>query len=325
MSSRLLLALLGPTVLLGAALLWAAHADRRRQRVQQRLEMVAVSGHNDEAELVPRVSLLRTLAQARTGGVHRLTTEVWARLGPALAATGNRIGLAHLVAAAGVAAAATFGFASGVLRFAPGLSIVLACIASVAASTLLLRWMQGRYRDRFLDIFPDALDLVGRAVKAGLPVPEAMAVAAREIADPVGRELRQTLEQVQIGVEIGDALQQMADRIRVPDFRFLVVALALQQRTGGSLAETLANLSAVIRARKALRLKARALSSEAKASASVLAVLPFFVGAAMFAFNRDLASALFVDPRGRFMLGLAISSLVMGITVMMLLIKRALR
>jgi tight adherence protein B len=152
-----------------------------------------------------------------------------------------------------------------------------------------------------------------------------MAVAAREIADPVGSELRQTLEQVQIGVDIGDALQEMADRVRVPDFRFLVVALTLQQKTGGGLAETLGNLSAVIRARKMLRMKAHALSAEGKASAAVLGVLPFFVGAAMFAFNRDLASGLFVDSRGRFMLGLAILGVVTGIAVMVAMINRALR
>ena len=127
-------------------------------------------------------------------------------------------------------------------------------------------------------MFPDALDLVRRGVKAGLPVNEALAVAGREIADPVGSEFRRALDQVQIGVQMIDALQQTSDRVRVADFRFLVVALALQQKTGGSLAETLGNLSGVIRARKALRLKARALSAEAKASAAVLAVLPFVVG-----------------------------------------------
>src|SRR5204862_176824 len=85
--------------------------------------------------------------------------------------------------------------------------------------------------------------------------------ARREIADPVGGELRRALGQVQVGVTMNDALQEAAERIRIADFRFFVVALTLQQRTGGSLAETLANLSGVIRARKALRLKARALTA----------------------------------------------------------------
>ena len=203
--------------------------------------------------------------------------------------------------------------------------MLLGVVAAAAAPVVVLRMAQARYRSRFLNVFPDALDLVRRAVKAGLPVNEALVVAGREIGAPVGSELRRALDQVQVGVPMVDALQQTSDRIRVPDFRFLVVTLALQQGTGGSLAETLANLSAVIRARKALRLKARALSAEAKASAAVLAALPFVVGGAMYVMNRDLMSSLFVDPRGRFMIGVAFLSLVSGLTTMAVIVKRALR
>jgi tight adherence protein B len=162
-------------------------------------------------------------------------------------------------------------------------------------------------------------------VRAGLPVNEALAVAGREIIDPVGSELRRTLDQVQIGVHMNDALPETADRIRVPDFRFLVVALALQQRTGGSLAETLGNLSGVIRARKALRQRAKSLSAEAKASATVLAILPFVIGGLMYVINRDLAMALLDNSRGRFMVGVAFLSLVAGLTTMAMIVKRALR
>ena len=187
----------------------------------------------------------------------------------------------------------------------------------------LVRLFQARYRAQFLEVFPDALDLICRAVKAGLPVTEAMAAAGRDIADPVGSELRAALHEIQIGAEPQDALQRVADRIRVPDFRFYVVALALQRRTGGGLAETLTNLSAVIRARKALRLKARALSSETKASAAVLAILPFIVCGLLYAINPGLMSVLFTDPRGRFMLGFAFISIVVGIGVMAKIIKGA--
>ena len=201
----------------------------------------------------------------------------------------------------------------------------LGLIAGAMGSFLLLRLAQARYRRLFLDIFPDALDLIRRAVKAGLPVNEALAVSGREIADPVGSEFRRTLEQVQIGVHMNDALQETADRIRVADFRFLVVALVLLQRTGGSLAETLGNLSGVIRARKALRQKARALTAEAKASAAVLAILPFVVGGLMFVLNHDLAMTLLDNSRGRFMVGVAFLSLVTGLTTMAVIVRRALR
>jgi tight adherence protein B len=176
-----------------------------------------------------------------------------------------------------------------------------------------------------MDVFPDALDLVRRAIKAGLPVNEALAVVGREIADPVGSEFRRALDQMQIGVQMIPALQEISNRVRLADFRFLIVALALQQRSGGSLAETLANLSGVVRARKALRLKARALSAEAKASAFVLALLPFVVGGMMYLTSRDLAMMLFADPRGRFMVGVAFLSLVTGLATMAVMVKRALR
>jgi tight adherence protein B len=233
--------------------------------------------------------------------------------------------LAHLIVVACVAAAAAFALASQVLGLNPAVALFLAGAAALAAATLLLRLAQARYRNRFLEDFPEALDMICRAVRAGLPVAEAMDVAAREIADPVGGEFRRTLDEVKIGVEIQDALQTTADRIRVPDFRFYVVALALQKRTGGGLAETLGNLSSVIRARKALRLKARSLASEAKASATVLAFLPFVVGGLMYLVNRDLMSVLFTDPRGRFMMGCAFVSIVMGAFTMSTIIKRSLR
>jgi tight adherence protein B len=121
------------------------------------------------------------------------------------------------------------------------------------------------------------------------------------------------------------ALQHAADRIRVPDFNFFVVSLLLQRQTGGGIAETLSNLSTIIRQRKALRLKARALTAEATASAAIVAATPFVAGGGLFLINRELMSILFVDPRGRFMLGLAIVCLLLGIAAMKVTIEKSLR
>jgi tight adherence protein B len=216
-------------------------------------------------------------------------------------------------------------FAKKIMGFNSALVMLLGAAAAVAAPALLLRVLQSRYQNKFLDPFPDALDLMCRAVRAGLPVFEAMEVASREIVAPVGTELERTIEEMRIGVDIDEALQHTADRIRVPDFRFFVVALTLQRRTGGGLAETLANLSSIIRRRKEIRLKARALTAESKASATVLGVLPFAVGALLFFLNPRLMSVLFDDPRGRFMLGMALSSLAIGIGVMAFIIRKTLR
>jgi tight adherence protein B len=321
LQDHILLAVLGVTALLGATLFWVRRAERRRDSRRQRLQVVAGMAPSAEG---PGLSLRRPQPKP---GVRNLLllSALRARLDTALAATGDRIGVAHLALAGVVAAAPVIAITGRALALSAYFVVVLGAAAAVGGAFLLLNLAQIRYRNRFLKVFPDALDLIGRAVKAGLPAFDAMEVAAHDIPDPVGGEFRRTLDEMRIGTDIDDALQHTADRIQVPDFRFYVVALALQRRTGGSLAETLANLSNVIRRRKEVRLKARALTAEAKMSAGVLAVLPFFVGGMLYLLNRDLMSVLFDDPRGRFMLGVAFVSLATGIAVMVLIIKRSLR
>jgi len=133
------------------------------------------------------------------------------------------------------------------------------------------------------------------------------------------------LDDTRIGVTMADALNHAADRIRVPDFRFFVASIVLQRRTGGGLAETLVNLSTLIRQRRALRLKARALTAESKASAAVISITPFVAGAGLYLVKPDMVSLLFVDHRGRFMLGVAVVSLLLGIATMSAIIRRTLR
>jgi tight adherence protein B len=307
--------------ILGFATVWVRQRDRARQFVHDRVH--AATAGKDEV-LAPRLSLLK-LTRKTSVAVFQLPGKLSARLNAAFEASGNGVHLLHLIGAGFIAAIIVIAFASRVLSLNPGLVMPLGFIGAAAAPALVLRLAQSRFRNRFLNVFPDALDLVKRGVKAGLPVTEALAVAGREIGDPVGKELRRAVEDMQIGVQPIEAMQQVADRIRIPEFRFLVVALALQQRTGGSLAETLGNLSVVIRARKTLRLKVKSLSSEAKASAVILAIVPFVVAGAMYLMNPELGRMLFFDPRGRFMVGIAFLSLVSGLSVIVWLVKRAMR
>jgi len=304
-------------VLAGLLLRWISRNERRREYVQQRLRVLT---QRIEDEDIP--SLTRTMRQQAASFIPR---NFRASFDAEFDAAGNRIGPISLGFAGLFAAIVVAAFTEFVMGFNPVVVALFSLVAVSVAPVITLRIAQSRYRNRFLDVFPDALDLVRRGIRSGLPVNEALVVAAREISDPVGSELRRALEQVQVGVQMTDALQATSDRIRVADFRFMVVALTMQQKTGGSLAETLANLSSVIRARRALRLKARALSAEAKVSAMVLAALPFLVGGAMWVMNRGLVQPLIVDPRGRFMVGLAFTSLLAGLTVMYILVRRAVR
>jgi tight adherence protein B len=319
--SSLVLAVLGAVVLLGATAFAVRRADRRRESRQQRLRAVVAVGPSVEE---PTLSLRRPLSRAGIRDFF-LLSGLWARLEAEFAAAGDRIGLSHLGGAGVGAAGATVLFTEKVMGFNPAIVVLLAGAAAVAAPIVLLRFLQSRYQNRFLNHLPDALDLMCRAVRAGLPVFDAIEVAAREVPAPVGIELHRTIEEMRIGVDVDEALQNTADRIRVPDFRFFAVALKLQRRTGGGLAETLTNLSNIIRRRKEIRLKARALSAESKASAAVLAVLPFAVGGLLLFLNPGLMSVLFNDSRGRFMLGMAFLNLAIGIAVMAVIIRKSLR
>jgi tight adherence protein B len=313
---QILFVALGSTILFGVALAWALRAEQRRAIIEPRLKAISIATSSVDSVVV---SLRRPRLQRKA-----LPVVLLSRLDSALAATGNRIRLPHLVASATIAPAA-IGLVATVTLSRWALSVALAGVSAIGAPALLVRLLQRQNQRKFLDIFPDALDLIVRAVRVGLPIIEAIELAAREIRKPVGAELERILGELRIGVEIEDALQRAADRIRVPDFRFFVVSLLLHRETGGSIAEILSNLSTVIRQRKALRTKARALTAEATSSAAVVAVMPFIAGLGLFLINRQLMSIMLFDPRGRFMLGVAAVGLLLGMLVMNAMIKKSLR
>jgi tight adherence protein B len=314
---ELLLAAVASAALLGGLLFQVARAERRRARFEPRLKAL-IRAEPGTDELV--MSLRRPLPQRKA-----LPAALVSRLELALAGTGNRIRLRHLAATAAMAAGAAALMAAVTIELRPALTMLLAAAAACAAPALLLRLAKARYGRQFLEIFPDALDLIVRAVRAGLPAPEAIELAARDSRSPVGAEFERMLDELRIGTDMEEALKRAAERIRIPDFQFFVVSLLLQRQTGGGIADTLANLSTIIRQRKALRQKARALSAEAQASAAIIATTPFVAAVGLFLVNRELMSVLFIDPRGRFMLGLAIAGLLSGIVAMRALIQRNMR
>src|SRR5215472_9249517 len=311
MLDSIFLAALGILVLLGGMLLQTLRAERRRASIEPRLRAIAMAGAGDDA---PAISLRRAPPPRRA-----LPMVFSSRLDAALLATGDRIGPLHL-AAIGIASAAAIGLLGATAELHATLVVFLCSSGAAAAPALLVRVLQSRYQRQFLEAFPDALDLIVRAVRAGLPMPEAMELVTREVRPPVGAQFRRLLDELRIGTAMEEALQRAADRVRVPDFRFFVVSVLLQSQTGGGIAETLFNLSSIIRQRKALRLTA-----EAQASAVIVAAMPLVAGMGLFLINRELMGTLLTDPRGRFLLGLAGVSLVSGVIAMKVLIKKTLR
>lgn len=178
-----------------------------------------------------------------------------------------------------------------------------------------------RRRARFFKAFPEAIGLIVRGLRAGLPVSETIGVVGREIADPVGEEFRRIADQVRLGAPLEDAMWQTARRLGLPEFNFLVISLSVQRETGGNLAETLENLEHILRRRQQMRLKIRAMASEATASALIIGSLPFVMAVLMFFASGEYMRLLFTDPFGRLMVGAGLTSLAVGGIVMRQMVR----
>lgn len=163
---------------------------------------------------------------------------------------------------------------------------------------------------KFIDQFPDALDMIVRSVRSGFPLSVALQMLAENAEEPVKGEFRQVTDEVALGRNLSQALSRLAVRINEPDIRFFVVVLTVQQETGGNLAEIIGNLSSIIRKRKQLRHKIRAMTSEGKATGLVLGSLPVLVFAALYFIQPGYLDPFFHDPTGQTYLGIAVGLLV---------------
>jgi tight adherence protein B len=205
------------------------------------------------------------------------------------------------------------------LRFMPA-ALVALCVG-VGLPHLVIGWMGKRRTAAFLELFPDAIDLMVRALRSGLPVTEAIVGAAEEIGDPVGAEFRTVESGLRMGRDLDGLLWEISKRVDAPEFRFFIIALGVQRETGGNLAETLANLSDLLRRRKGMRQKIRAMSSEARASTMILGSLPIVVTLILMMTSPTYIMTLFTDVRGLMLLAVAIGMLVVGIGIMVKMAK----
>ena len=162
---------------------------------------------------------------------------------------------------------------------------------------MVVNFFIARRIKKFTSNFPDAIELLVRGLKSGLPVGETLGVVAREIPGPVGEEFKMVTEKIKIGKSMEESLQETADRLGTAEFQFFVITLAIQRETGGNLAETLANLADVLRKRAQMKLKIRAMSSESKASAYIVGSLPFLVFGMVWTVNQEYLAGFFYEPR----------------------------
>ena len=238
-----------------------------------------------------------------------------------LARTGKPITVTAYIAASFGIVVAVAGAMIWVIYLNPVVSVLSGVAAGLMVPHLAIAMMGKRRLAEFNHLFPDAIDLMVRGLRSGLPVTECIKAVGRELPDPVGGEFRRITDEIKFGSKTEEALWATAHRLDIPEFKFFVVSLSVQQETGGNLAETLANLSDILRRRKQMRLKIKAMSSEAKASAMILGSLPFVMFCIIYAINPDYEAVLFTDPRGRLILGVGLAAMGAGILVMAKMVR----
>lgn len=201
-----------------------------------------------------------------------------------------------------------------------GLNVLIALGVAMVFALGLPRWVvgflgQGR-RKKFSGHFADAVDVIVRGIRSGLPVHDCFKIIARESPAPLGPEFQKLVEGLGVGLTLQQALDKMYERMPTPELKFFAIVIGIQQKTGGNLAEALSNLSVVLRARKMMGEKIKALSSEATASAGIIGSLPPVVMILVSLTTPAYMGKLFTDPRGQFMLLIAVLMMALGVFVM---------
>jgi tight adherence protein B len=271
----------------------------------------------------PRTLQMATLRRAeKQGRLPTLDKLLWRWLPNAgkvrqkLAATGTNMTLGDYAFVSISLAVGTAFVLFLVFDMSPGPALLGSLMIGIGLPNIWVG-MRARKRGRkFNLLFPEAVDLIVRALRAGLPVQEAIGTVARDIKEPVGGIFQRVLNEVQLGMPIEAALWRAAKTVQTDEFNFLIVAMSIQRETGGNLAETLANLSALLRARQQLRLKIRAFTAEARTTMLIMVGLPFLVGGGLFLISPNYIGTLFTTEAGQMVAAAAACSMGLGIFIM---------
>ncbi|WFU47615.1 type II secretion system F family protein [Sinorhizobium terangae] len=215
---------------------------------------------------------------------------------------------------------AIFGLFAFLLTFVASGKLLIAVGVALIAAAGLPRWIVGfmikRRCKKFLDEFPNALDVMVRSIKSGLPLNDALRLIASDGQEPVKTEFRRVVDSQQVGLTVPEACGRMIQSIPLPEVNFFAIVIAIQAQAGGNLSEALGNLSKVLRERKKMKAKVNALSMEAKASACIIGALPVIVATLVYLTSPEYMLVLFTDPRGHLIMGVSAVWMSIGIFVM---------
>jgi len=201
------------------------------------------------------------------------------------------------------------------------LALPITAVGFMLAPRTWLQIQQARTEKRFIELFPDALDMCVRMLRAGLPVSAAIRTIGQEGPPPINEVFVVIADRVEIGIPLEEALRTTGKELGLDEFRFFAAVVALQRSTGGNLAQTLELLADIMRKRRTMRLKARATTSEVRASAYILGAMPFLVIGALLVLSPEYLQPLFSDPRGHVVLGIAAGSLLLAFYTMRRLVR----
>ena len=222
-------------------------------------------------------------------------------------------------------ASVAFGAVLGGLIFFlngdPVVSLVAAIVGGVGIPQWLLGFLFRRRMKKFIIEFPNAVDVIIRGVKAGLPLGDCIRIIASEASEPVRSEFRRIVEAQAIGLSVAESVEKLHESVPIPEANFFSIVINLQSKSGGNLSEALGNLSRVLRDRKKMTMKIRAMSSEAKTSAGIIGAMPFFVAFFVYLTTPDYISMLWTVTTGRIVLACCAVWMAIGIFVMRKLIN----
>jgi tight adherence protein B len=255
--------------------------------------------HSRSSEVAAQAQLKRIFANRQVKGLDGLAQ----RLIPNPAVLRKRLAMTGRSWTPGQYAMVSVGLTATLIMLLmfKGLPALLAVPVGLGAGLGLPHFVISKLIQRrinqFTQRFPDAIELMVRGLRSGLPISETVGIVANEIHEPVKTEFRAVSDKMKIGRTMEAALQETSDRLGTAEFQFFVISLAIQRETGGNLAETLSNLAEVLRKRSAMKLKIRAMSSESKASAYIIGALPFIVFILIWFINGKYMQNFFVDER----------------------------
>ncbi|TNC09280.1 type II secretion system F family protein [Methylobacterium terricola] len=217
------------------------------------------------------------------------------------------------------------GLAAGLLGLLLSNDMLMALGVAFAVGLGLPRWLLGYLRQRRMTRFilelPNAMDVIVRGIRSGLPVGDCLRIIAREAQEPVKSEFRALVEAQALGISLPDAVTRLYERMPVPEANFFAIVIGIQQKAGGNLSEALGNLSRVLRDRRKMAEKVKAMSMEAKASAAIIASLPFVVASLAYLTSPDYISLLWTTTIGHIALAGSAVWMILGVVVMSRMIR----